>query len=59
MTTREACAYLRCSRSKLHELVRSGAVVVVRHGSSVRYERTVLDEYLARGRTRGPRAVEG
>lgn len=46
-TRREACEYLKTSRSRLDELIRSGAIAAVRDGRSVKIATTELERYIS------------
>jgi excisionase family DNA binding protein len=52
MTTEEACAFLRCSRSTLHRRIRSGGLPYHRFAggarSPLRFDPAELEAYLTR-----------
>ncbi len=56
VTYTEAQQHARIGRTKLTELVTSGAVPAARVGRSVRINRSGLDEYLRRNAYIGPSA---
>jgi excisionase family DNA binding protein len=50
----EAARYLRCGKTKLHELTARGEVPSVKWGRTRRWLITDLDDLIARNRTVGP-----
>jgi excisionase family DNA binding protein len=49
LTVKEACAYLRLSRSELHRLEQAGVLTPIRFGRRVFHARAALDACIRKG----------
>jgi len=49
LTSREAMAVLKCSKSFLYKATREGRIPALRMGRSLRYSRSVLEALVANG----------
>jgi excisionase family DNA binding protein len=47
LSVKEACSYLKLSRSELHRLEQAGVLTPIRFGRRVFYPRAALDEYIS------------